>query len=146
MAKTEYVVNVGNSLTHGSPDGTRQVLREGQPVPSDLSNEQILQLRQELTIVPRRVFDALNAAVKAQEEAKRAKEEADAEANRAQFGALAAAAEADDAANAEVAKAEAEARPAPVVVEAPKTETPKAEAPKAELPKTETKASTAPKK
>src|SRR5215216_1929404 len=86
MAKSRnYVVNVGNKLEHGEADGTRRIYREGESVPSDLTDEQLLSLRQAMTVVPQEVFDAQKGATEAQRKAEAAKAEADAEAAQA-FG------------------------------------------------------------
>lgn len=86
MAKSRnYVVNVGNKLEHGEADGTRRIYREGEGVPGDLTDEQLLSLRQAMTVVPQEVFDAQKGATEAQRRAEAAKAEADAEAAMA-FG------------------------------------------------------------
>lgn len=119
MAKTQYVVNVKHRLEWGAPDGTQHVVREGEAVPSGVSDEQLLQLRQSLTVVPKAVFDAQRAARHAQLEAEKAKAEADAEASRVLLEAQAGAAEVAETVDAEAAKATADAQPSEPTVSAP---------------------------
>lgn len=84
MAKSrEYVVNVGNRIEHGFEDGRQVTLREGDSVPGDLTDEQLLSLRQSMAVVPKEVFEAQKGAAEAQVKAEEAKAEADAEAARA---------------------------------------------------------------
>jgi len=158
MAKETYVAR--GTIKFGAPDGSTIYFNDGDVI-TDMTDAQVLELRQIGSAIPKSVWDALFGAETALAEAQAAQEAANVEAQQQQAKIVAtpqrALAEAQQRALQQNVKSSAPLLPQEVgqaepqevgqaepqaVVEvpvAPKAEPPKAEPPKAESPKAEPK-------
>jgi hypothetical protein len=150
MAKELFVARF--PISYGAKDGSKFWLESGDELPSEMSDDEVLTLRQIGSAVPKNVWDALNGAETALAEAQAAQEAATVEAQQQQVRLASSPQRAvleaqQKALNAAPPKSQTallpqevgQTEPEPVVETpaAPKTEPPKAEPPKAEPPKTE---------
>lgn len=85
MAKESYVAR--GPIKHGLPSGEMLYLDEGDPLPAEMTDEEVLNLRAAGAAVPKRVYDALRAAENAQADAEEAQRQAELEMQNANTGA-----------------------------------------------------------